>query len=85
MNKVKFFKIIEMVDREGETSYKVLGAESKIDVFLNNWTYYSYKNKTIEEAIDHVYALFRSGVKSEKTVYQTDIKSLSNTTLSRSH
>lgn len=77
MNKTKYFKVKEMVNREGKTIYKVLGAESKFDVFLGIWTSYSYENETLDEAVEHIQLLYKLGLKSEKTVYKTDINTLS--------
>jgi hypothetical protein len=76
MNSNKYFKVKEIVNREGKVVYKVLGADNKWDVIFGVWDTYSFENKTLEDAIEHIELLFRLGIKSEKIVYKTDISRL---------
>ena len=79
MNKDKYFKVKEKTNRNGKVIYQVFGAESKFDAIFGFWSKYHKENDSLDEAIQQIKLLHGWGLKSEKTVYETNVFDIEQT------
>ncbi len=70
MNRNKYFRVVRKTDRSGNTIFEVHGTENRLFVLFNQWTEHTLKNKTLDDAFDHIKSLHMLGLKEKKTVFK---------------
>lgn len=73
----KFFKVKEIVNRNGDKSFVVFGAASRFAVILGIWDEYKKQNTSLDDAICQIKAIYRLGTVSEKDVFATNVNKIS--------
>ena len=73
MNKNKYFKVKQITTANGDIVFKVLGYNTRIDMFFGISYDYSLENKTLEEAIDQIETIVEFKITDEKVVYKRTV------------
>ncbi len=69
MQENKYFKIKEIIQKNGVKIYKVYGYSTRLELFFGMGTQYHRDNITFMDALDQIDTLYSLLVVSKKTVY----------------